>query len=49
MPLARKIGVLRLQGKSDRQIVGMLGISRTTMYRMLDKAKAVLQEEFGEI
>ena len=49
MPLARKIGVLRLQGKSDRQIATELGISRTSMYRMLDKAKAVLQAEFEEI
>ena len=49
MPLARKIGIMRLQGKSDRQIATDLGISRTSMYRMLDKAKAVLQAEFEEI
>jgi transposase len=49
MPLARKIGLLRLEGKSDREIAKELGISRTSMYRMLDKAKAILQEEFEEI
>jgi DNA-directed RNA polymerase specialized sigma24 family protein len=49
MPLARKIGLLRLEGKSDREIAKELGISRTSMYRMLDKAKAILREEFEEI
>jgi DNA-directed RNA polymerase specialized sigma24 family protein len=49
MPLAKKIGLLRLEGKSDREIAKELGISRTSMYRMLDKAKAILQEEFEEI
>ena len=49
MPLARKVGELRLQGKSDRDIARMLGISRTSMYRKLEKAKAILQVEFGKI
>ena len=49
MPLARQVGVLRLQGKSDREIAAVLGMSRTSMYRKLDKAKAILKAEFDEI
>ena len=49
MPFARRIGLLRLEGKSDREIAKELGISRTSMYRMLDRAKAILQREFEEI
>ena len=49
MPFARKVGELRLQGKSDREIAKLLGVPRTSIYRMLDKAKAVLVEEFGQI
>ena len=49
MPLARQIGVLRLQGKSDREIAKELGISRTSMYRMLEKAQKILLSEFEEM
>ena len=49
MPLARQVGVLRLQGKSDREIAAVLGMSRTSMFRKLDKAKAILKAEFDEI
>lgn len=49
MPLARQIGVLRMQGKSDREIARALGISKTSMYRMLEKAQKILLSEFEEI
>lgn len=49
MPFARKVGELRLQGKSDREIALIMGMSRTSMYRKLEKAKALLRAEFGEI
>lgn len=49
MPMARQIGVLRLQGKSDREIAKALGVSRTSMYRMLEKAQKILLSEFEEI
>ena len=48
MPMARKIGILRLEGKSDREIARSLGIDRMTMLRMLERAKAVLRQEFEE-
>ena len=48
MPLARQIGILRLEGKSDREIALTLGIPRTTMYRMLERAKKILELEFQE-
>lgn len=48
MPQAREIGVLRMQGKSDREIAKILGIPRTSMYRMLERAKQILEEKFGE-
>ena len=49
MPQARKIGELRLLGYSDRDIAKELGISRTSMYRLLAKAQEALKKEFGEI
>lgn len=49
LPIARKIGQLRLEGKTDREIAKILGVSRTSMYRMLDKAKSILSAEFEEI
>jgi DNA-directed RNA polymerase specialized sigma24 family protein len=49
MPFARKVGELRLQGKSDREIAMILGCSRTSIYRKLEKAKAILRAEFGKI
>ena len=45
MPMAREIGMMRLQGKSDREIARVLGIDRMTMLRMLERAKAVLKVE----
>ena len=48
MPLARQIGILRLEGKSDREIALTLGIPRTTMYRMVERAKKILELEFQE-
>ena len=45
MPMAREIGMLRLQGKSDREIARVLGIDRMTMLRMLERVKAVLKVE----
>ena len=48
MPFARDIGLMRLKGMSDREIAEHLGIARTTMYRMLEKAKRALEEEFKE-
>ena len=45
MPQAREIGLLRLQGRSDREIARILGIDRMTMLRMLERAKAVLKVE----
>ena len=49
MPQARKIGELRMLGCSDREIAKELGVSRTTMYRLLAKAQARILEEFEEI
>ena len=48
MPQAREIGALRLQGYSNREIAEMLRIPRTTMIRLLKKAKEILESEFGE-
>ena len=48
MPIARDIGLMRLKGMSDREIAQRLRISRTTMYRMLEKAKKAITEEFEE-
>ena len=45
MPQARQIGLLRLEGKSDREIARELGLDRMTMIRMLARVKAVLQVE----
>ena len=45
MPQARQIGLLRLEGKSDREIARELGIDRMTMLRMLARVKAILQVE----
>ena len=49
MPQAREIGVLRLQGLSDRQIAERLKMPRTTMVRMMNRLRELLKEEFGEI
>lgn len=49
MPQAREIGLLRMKGMSDRQIALYLGISRTSMYRLLEKAQAMLREKFEGI
>ena len=49
MPQAREIGNLRIKGISDRAIAQRLGISRTSMYRLLAKAQAELLNEFEEI
>lgn len=49
MPQARVIGELRIKGMSDRVIAQHLGISRTSMYRLLAKAQAELLNEFEKI
>ena len=49
MPQARVIGEMRLKGVSDREIAKAIGISRTSMYRLLVKVQAILLEEFEEI
>ena len=49
MPQARDIGDLRIRGMSDREIAKRLGISRTSMYRLLAKAQTELLKEFEEI
>ena len=48
MPQARQIGVMRMEGKSDREIAQELGMDRMTMVRMLARVKALLWEEFEE-
>lgn len=48
-PLARKIGELRMNGMNDRDIAKAIGMSRTAMYRLLDKAQTILRREFEEI
>ena len=48
MPQARQIGVMRMEGKSDREIAQKLGMDRMTMVRMLARVKALLWEEFEE-
>lgn len=45
MPEARRIGELRLDGLSDRDISDILGIPRTTFLSRLKKAKAQLHDE----
>jgi hypothetical protein len=49
MPQAREIGYLRIKGMSDREIAKRLGISRTSMYRLLAKVQEELLKEFEEI
>ena len=46
MPFSRDIGLMRVKGMSDREIAERLGISRTRMYRMLEKAKKAIKGEF---
>jgi RNA polymerase sigma factor (sigma-70 family) len=46
MPEARKIGRLRIQGKSEDEIAQCLGVSRATIYRRIKAAYQVLSKEF---
>lgn len=48
MPEAAEIGRLRLLGMTDKAIADALGIKRTTFRSRIEKARKVLQKEFGE-
>lgn len=48
-PEARRIGELRMEGVSDRDIADLVGIPRSTFRSRLEKDKALLREEYGDI
>lgn len=48
MPEAIRIGQLRQEGLSDKEIAEMIGIKRTTYLSRLKKAKQQLSEEFPD-
>ena len=49
MPEARTIGLLRLQGKSEDEIAETLGMSRSNIYRKIQKVYLILSKEFEEV
>ena len=48
-PEARRIGELRMEGLSDRDIADLVGIPRSTFRSRLEKVEALLREEYGDI
>ena len=48
-PEARRIGELRMEGMSDRDIADLVGIPRSTFRSRLEKVEALLREEYGDI
>lgn len=48
-PEARRIGELRMEGVSDRDIADLVGIPRSTFRSRLEKVEALLREEYGDI
>ena len=49
MPEALEIGKLRLQGLKDEAIADAISIKRTTFRSRLEKARGILQEEYGDV
>ena len=49
MPIVLEYGELKLQGLSDRQIAKELGIPRTSLYRLIEKARKLLKDKNYEI
>jgi len=48
-PEARRIGELRMEGVSDRDIADLVGIPRSTFRSRLEKVEALLREDYGNI
>ena len=48
-PEARRIGELRMEGISERDIADILGMPRSTFRSRLEKVEAMLREEYGDI
>lgn len=48
-PEARRIGELRMEGVSDRDIADILGMPRSTFRSRLAKVESLLHEEYGDI
>ena len=48
-PEARRIGELRMEGVSDRDIADLVGIPRSTFRSRLEKVEALIREEYGDI
>ena len=48
-PEARRIGELRMEGVSDRDIADILGMPRSTFRSRLAKVEALLREEYSDI
>ena len=48
-PEARRIGELRMEGVSDRDIADILGIPRSTFRSRLEKVEALIREKYGDI
>lgn len=48
-PEALRIGGLRLAGFNEREISDIIGVPRSTFRSQIDKAKAQLLEEFGDV
>lgn len=48
-PEARRIGELRMEGVSDRDIADILGMPRSTFRSRLAKVEALIREEYGDI